>query len=175
MGCGVTNGSQATAQKWNEVAVGSARDIAPAPDANDKPKSPTSASFSPEFERWYRAYPKRVEPLAAARAYEKARKLASAEVLMAGAEAYRRQMQGTEKQFIKHPATWLNKGCWMDETTSWSATGGTNPSRTDWRCDHEPRCPHREACAVVQSRNCPHTPECTSRGACSVKLLEGWG
>jgi Helix-turn-helix domain len=42
---------------------------------------------------------------------------ATAAELTAGAERYAQQCRehGAEQRFIKHPTTWLNAGCWLDE------------------------------------------------------------
>lgn len=69
------------------------------------------------FERWYAAYPKRVDRKDAERAFAKVR--AAGEIgfpdLLVATQAYATAVKGTEKQFIKAPATWLNKGGYLDE------------------------------------------------------------
>lgn len=71
-----------------------------------------------EFEKWYDGYPRKVAPGAALKAYRRARKKAEAAELLAGVEMYRR----TKPDYAdwKHPATWLNGECWLDEA------GGAN-------------------------------------------------
>jgi hypothetical protein len=170
MGCGATNGWQAIALKG--VAVESARDIA-AVKANPKPQ-PTSGHSSSDFEAWWQTYPRKVGRFAAEKSYEKARKRAQPEELLAGAEAYRRETQGREAQYICHPSTWLNQGRWLDETSSVKTTGAISPSRSEWVCRHTPHCGNRTTCAVVSSRTCEHEPLCQSREACMTRTLEGW-
>lgn len=75
-----------------------------------------AASREPEgFAEWYEAYPKHVERKEAAKAYEKAAKEVPRERLLEAAKRYAERMRGREPEFVKHPSTWLNKGCWDDE------------------------------------------------------------
>jgi hypothetical protein len=69
----------------------------------------------PPFEQWYAAYPRKKGPEAAARAYLRARRLVSHEVLMVATHKFARECSGTDMRYVKHPATWLNQGCWADE------------------------------------------------------------
>jgi hypothetical protein len=66
-----------------------------------------------EFEEWYAAFPKHVGRGAALKAYNGARKKTSHDVLMAGAA--REAAKGGDPKYIKHPASWLNAECWLDE------------------------------------------------------------
>ena len=59
--------------------------------------------------------------LAAAKAWGKALKSASAAQIITGARRYAVERQDENPQYTKHPATWLNGGCWMDEP---GANGG---------------------------------------------------
>ena len=69
-----------------------------------------------EFDNWYQHYPKKVSRGAAERAFGTAlRGGASLETLIEGAKRYAGQVAGKESRFIKHPATWLNGKCWLDE------------------------------------------------------------
>lgn len=69
------------------------------------------------FEEWWSLYPKRVSKGAARKAYERIikKKLATVEELKHGAMRYAANMTGHDPKFIKHPATWLNGECWLDE------------------------------------------------------------
>lgn len=67
-----------------------------------------------EFEEFWQRYPRRVGKLAAQKAYQKARKHASAEAILAGLMS---AQFAEEPRFQPHPATWLNQGRWMDEDT----------------------------------------------------------
>jgi hypothetical protein len=69
------------------------------------------------FAAFWQAYPRRVARGAAEKAYHRVirnREATEAEVL-AGAMRYAAQRGGEDPEFTKHPATWLNGKCWMDE------------------------------------------------------------
>jgi hypothetical protein len=51
----------------------------------------------------------------------KKRKATAAE-LLTGVQRYAQEQSGKDPQFTKHPATWLNKECWLDEPTAAIAT-----------------------------------------------------
>ena len=71
-------------------------------------------SHASDFEEFWSHYPRRVGKLAAQRAYQKARRQASADAIIAGVMAYVRTMP-QELRFVPYPATWLNAGRWMDD------------------------------------------------------------
>lgn len=66
------------------------------------------------FAEFWRRYPLRKAKGAARTAFTKALKRAPAERILAGAEAYANDPD-RDPDFTKHPATWLNAGCWDDE------------------------------------------------------------
>jgi hypothetical protein len=88
-----------------------------------------SDSSEADFVEWYRAYPRRVDPGRAAKAYRVARKLASAADLLAGARRYAAECNGKDPQYIKHPASWLNAQSWMNEPAVGIGHGTTGPPR----------------------------------------------
>lgn len=69
------------------------------------------------FDEFWGAAPRKVGKQHALRAFKKAVKDISPDLLVAGMQSYAEQVKrkGIEPQFIKHPATWLNGGCWDDE------------------------------------------------------------
>lgn len=68
----------------------------------------------PTFEEWYEAYPLKKGKIAAQKAYVKALRITTHEVLMAAALRFR--VDATrDPAFTPHPATWLNAGRWEDE------------------------------------------------------------
>lgn len=72
---------------------------------------------------------------AAVRAFNKAVDKADPRALIAAARLYRDDPQ-VRRGFGKHPATWLNAECWLDEPAQlpgWAATG------TDGVPGHGPR------------------------------------
>lgn len=67
-----------------------------------------------DFEAWYHAYPRRVGKGKARPAYTKARKTASAEVLLAAAEKAAVAYAVSDPRFVPHPSTWLTGERWLD-------------------------------------------------------------
>jgi hypothetical protein len=105
-------------------------DRAPPPDA----AAPTQATLFPEaehadgrkaqqqpgphlgqFEEWWPLYPKHAAKAAALRAFGKALKSATLDELKLGAMRYAAERSGQDPKYTKHPATWLNGSCWLDE------------------------------------------------------------
>jgi hypothetical protein len=80
-----------------------------------------NAALNADFKIWYQVFPLHLAPGDAERAYMRARKIADAETLLAAARAYAAKPDRDPK-FTKHPATWLNKKCWLDETPSVAPT-----------------------------------------------------
>jgi hypothetical protein len=103
------------------------------------------ASIAEDFDQFWARYPRRTGKLAALRAYEKARRLDSAEHILAGVERYRRTMPD-DPQYRPHPATWLNAGRWLDEDDEPVA----RPVRVE--CPHEPRCNSKVWCAALRDK-----------------------
>lgn len=69
-----------------------------------------------QFADFYSAYPRKVGKAEARKKYEAALKKDSAEKILNGVKQYCKEINAnkTEKQFIKHPSTWLNQQCWLD-------------------------------------------------------------
>lgn len=69
------------------------------------------------FDEFYTRYPRKVGKGAARKAFARALKIASLEEIIEGLEnsVHYWESEGTEKQFIPHPATWLNGERWCDE------------------------------------------------------------
>lgn len=77
----------------------------------DKEKNNT---YSNEFEQFWNLYPRKVDKKKALKSFRTAMKNYSLETILYGTEMYAKQMQGKEKQFIKHPATFLNNESFVD-------------------------------------------------------------
>lgn len=68
------------------------------------------------FAEFYDLYPKHKGRDAAARAFEKViKRNVDPQDLINGAKRYRAEVKGIDPRYVKHPATWLNQGCWQDE------------------------------------------------------------
>jgi hypothetical protein len=65
-----------------------------------------------EFESFWSYYPKKVDKGAAIRAFRKALKTNPASEVIEGAKRYAEDPNLPDKQFVKHPATWLNAEAW---------------------------------------------------------------
>lgn len=83
------------------------------------------------FDEFWNAYPRKVSKDAARKAYDRAIKAgrATAADLTAGATRYAAERKGEDSTFTKHPATWLNAGCWADEPAPKRATVARNSGR----------------------------------------------
>ena len=66
------------------------------------------------FEQFWAMYPKHREKFRARAAYDKALKHGTHKEIMAGVTRYSMERMGKDHQYTKHPATWLNAGCWLD-------------------------------------------------------------
>lgn len=77
----------------------------------------------PTFAAFWSVYPRHVDRARAEQAWSKSLKLASASMIVAGAERYRDETAGRPVDKIAHPTTWLNGQRWTDEP-------GANATRT---------------------------------------------
>ena len=68
-----------------------------------------------EFDRFWDVVPRKVGKGQARRAYTTARKKATPEDLIQSMARYRDDVRRSGTEFVKHPATWLNGECWLDE------------------------------------------------------------
>lgn len=92
--------------------------IPAAPVKKTKKKSSTpAAALDAEFEEfYYHAYPRKMEPLKARRAFEKAVKNgADPREIIEGARRFAAATATKGKTYIPYPASWLNAGGWMNE------------------------------------------------------------
>ncbi len=67
------------------------------------------------FSEFWEIYPRKVEKLAAQRAFKKALEIVDSQTIIDGARRYATDANLPEKQYIPHPSTWLNSGRWEDE------------------------------------------------------------
>ena len=73
-----------------------------------------------EFDLWYygegddKGYPRKEARGEARKAFTAARKIVGLDELIEGRKRYAEEKQGTERQFLKLPATWLRAECWCD-------------------------------------------------------------
>lgn len=83
--------------------------------------------YSEEFESFWRTFPslRKESKGDAFKAWQKAIKKTSAEVLISAAVEYAASPVG-QGQYVKMPSTWLNKECWNDERAAWQRSDSTN-------------------------------------------------
>lgn len=93
-----------------------------------------------EFETFWQSYPRKIAKLAAMKAYQKARMVATAEDILKGVEVYKQHLS-PDPQFICHATSFLNQGRWMDE---YEAPKAKQPSDANWW----------DECARVHSGTC---------------------
>jgi hypothetical protein len=96
----------------------------------DSELTPRSATPT-EFDSFYASFPRRIGKEAARKAFAKALKIATAEQITAGAKRYAEARRGEDPKFTKHPATWLNAGCWDDEIAS-APRNAAHPGEPLW-------------------------------------------
>ena len=123
--------------------------IPSAPVKKTKKRSTTpTAALDEEFEEFYKhAYPRRMEPLKARRAFEKAVKNgADPRDIIEGAHRFAAATADKGKTYIPYPASWLNAGGWMSET------GDIAPAeRTPWQAKTARMVQSVQAAAVVNN------------------------
>lgn len=100
------------------------------------------------FERFWRACPRRVGKGAARKAFERAIKRTTLDVMLAAMQRYTADPERLSKSisFTAHPATWLNQERWDDEVEDLAATMARHPANGTARipapkpscelCDH---------------------------------------
>lgn len=107
---------------WTSAATGRGRP----PNQKTEPSAEPKDSYAPEppprdyamdkFGGFWLIYPRRKESEEAKRAWRDAiDRGADPDDMVAAATAYARECKGKEARFIKYPATWLDKGCYLDE------------------------------------------------------------
>jgi len=69
------------------------------------------------FDEFWSVYPRKSGRADAFEAFLKAVPNVSVDVLLAASRAYRDSVAGVELRFVKLPATWLAKECWLDQVS----------------------------------------------------------
>lgn len=98
-----------------------------------RPGKPKPAA-DPDFESWWKAYPRKVGKVTAAKAWAKADRPALPEMLAALSWQVRQDSWTKDSgAFVPHPATYLNAGRWADEPTN-----ASRPARVDYSAWDKP-------------------------------------
>lgn len=122
--------------------------IPAAPVKKTKKRSTTTAALDEAFNEFYhQVYPRKVEPLKARRAFEKAVKNgADPREIIEGARRFAAATAAKEVTYIPYPASWLNAGGWMSEA------GDIAPvERTPWQAKTARMIQPVQAAAVVNN------------------------
>lgn len=102
------------------------------PDTEQKQiitRAKARADEHPDFDEWYRSYPRREARGAAEKAYRAARKSTEASVLLDGVKKAIARYSGSDPQFIPLPATWLNQKRWLDDPPAPAVKAMTSAER----------------------------------------------
>ena len=67
------------------------------------------------FEVFWKVYPRKISKGKARESYQSAIAKTSPERLLSGARRYASERSGEDQKFSKHPTTWLNQECWLEE------------------------------------------------------------
>lgn len=100
--------------------------------------APGVSEEEPFFENFWAAYPRKIAKGAARKAFHQANARALADDIIAGAKRYAAD-KSRDPKFTKHPATWLNSDCWLDELPSTQTNGGGYPCWTAVAYDYKQR------------------------------------
>jgi hypothetical protein len=117
--CGVTDNVTAPPSPPPETKA-----VSPAPPSV-KTQTTTLAPTPPivppaprsDFDLFWSAYPRKVAKADAAKAFDRARKRANLSAVLDGLDRCLPIWAQTDREFIPHPATWLNRDGWLDELT----------------------------------------------------------
>jgi hypothetical protein len=93
------------------------------------PKGSNRPDLAAAFAQFWAVYPRKVDKLGAEKAFAKACRSVDPVVIIAGAKIYAAAREGQDEKFTKHPTTWLNQGCWMDEPAK---VNGHRPAYELW-------------------------------------------
>jgi hypothetical protein len=99
--------------------------VCPADVPRDKPRD--KGDWPEDYREWFWAnYPRKTEKKSALAKLDAIRKSNNVPwaSFQAGVARYAKHVAGTEERYIKHPTTWLNRGCWDDEHAA--INGGKN-------------------------------------------------
>lgn len=97
--------------------------------SNTRADKPRRATDDSDFDRFWDAYPRKVDKGHARKAWKTAVEKVTPDDLIAAATRFGQTVRNTEPRFIAHPSTWLNGERWTDQPATplrivGSATGG---------------------------------------------------
>ena len=139
---------------------------------NSRVKSP--AITCPDFERFWKLYPRKASQKRAKTSFNKAIKGGvTAQVIIDGVIAFKQELERTkiEEEYLPYPATWLNEERWTDEYT----TDHTSTSRKDRKTTQSERL-HALGQALwkeIEGDNSPGPDHRFDSGAAPIRLVSG--
>lgn len=86
--------------------------------------------YSNEFEQFWSIYPRKVDKKKALKSFKVAVKNNSLKTIIDGTRKYAKQVEKTDKQYIKHPTTFLNNDSFIDGFEEGGSRYGTNQDAT---------------------------------------------
>lgn len=105
-----------TGQSADSTGLSEMRDIEDiSTTSSNKQTIPQRAPYPPEFQELWDLFPRKVGKDDALRSWKKVRGRIEHDALKTAISKHAALVAGKEKQFIPHPATWLNDGRWQDE------------------------------------------------------------
>jgi hypothetical protein len=122
----------------------SPKPLSPRPLQSIPPSPPKGGSSPAEFDEFWDLYPNKTGKAAARPKFDKARKVASFEAIMAGLRVYATK---TDDRPWCNPTTWLHQERWADEPQH-AARGSPPPSKA----------PSQAEVFAFIARNCPDDP-----------------
>jgi hypothetical protein len=91
-------------------------------------KRSSSTDVDDAFAEFWRAYPKKVSKGQAAKNWRTAVKKVKPETIIEAAQRFAAQCNGTDREFIPHPGSWLTGERWADEEPAPTTRGRPAPS-----------------------------------------------
>jgi hypothetical protein len=87
--------------------------------------TPAAVAAGPtaRFADFWKVYPRKTGKLKAEKAWKSATRKADADEIVSAAVIFAGSDKGQSGEFCPHPSTWLNEGRWMDDHSTWEATG----------------------------------------------------
>jgi uncharacterized protein YdaU (DUF1376 family) len=125
--------------KSHETGQSNAKAMPKQPEPEPEPvreRGKPLSSTPDGFDEFWAVVPRKTDKEDARKAYAKALRKTDAKTLIAGMARYAEERRGQDPQYTKHPATWLNKGSWGNETQPMTLIPGGNigkPSRSEDR------------------------------------------
>jgi hypothetical protein len=100
----------------------------PEPPALDVPSREAPRTVEETFDEFWQAYPKKVGKQDARRAWARATRSTDPDKII---DVVRRYPFREDRTYVKHPATWLNDGCWEDDLDALRVSSNGHRNRSE--------------------------------------------